>query len=154
MDMRMKVDAITEGLDHGHHSRHELKACGCVQEFHKCVHRRETERIEEPSLKTEEQTQHLRDSEDNLAVGDIQQKFLPHPLSPFLTSFGMTRRTEPACLAGKHQEPLFPTVGTPDAGKSAHRIAAVEILLNNILDEKYPYSFSKRSSYSRRNFSK
>jgi len=68
-------------------------------------------------------------------VGDIQQKFLPHPLSPFLTSFGMTRRTEPACLAGKHQEPLFLTVGTPDAGKSAHRIAAVEILLNNILDD-------------------
>jgi len=46
----------------------------------------------------------------------------------------MTRWTKSACLAGKHEEPLFPTVGTPDTGKSAHRIAAVQILLDNILD--------------------
>jgi hypothetical protein len=46
----------------------------------------------------------------------------------------MTRWTESACLAGKHQEPLFPTVGTADADKPAHRIAAVEIALDNILD--------------------
>jgi len=41
-----------------------------------------------------------------------------------------------ACLAGKHQQPLFPTVATPDAGKAAHRIAAVEILLDHILDHR------------------
>jgi hypothetical protein len=46
----------------------------------------------------------------------------------------MTRRAEPACLAGKHQQALFPAVGTPDAGKPAHRIAAVEILLYHLLD--------------------
>jgi len=48
VDMRMEVDAVAEGLDHSHHSWHDLKACGCVQEFHKCAHRRETKRIEEP----------------------------------------------------------------------------------------------------------
>ena len=66
----MEVDAITESLDHGHHSRHKLKACGCVQEFHKRLHCRETERIEEFPLVTEEQTQHLGDGEDDLPVGD------------------------------------------------------------------------------------
>ena len=35
MDMGMEVDAIPESLDHGHHSRHKLKASGCVQKFHK-----------------------------------------------------------------------------------------------------------------------
>lgn len=33
-----------------HHSWHELKACGCLQGFHKCTHRAETEIIEEFSL--------------------------------------------------------------------------------------------------------
>ena len=35
MDMRMEVDAVNESLDHGHHSRYKLKACGCEQKFHK-----------------------------------------------------------------------------------------------------------------------
>jgi len=46
----------------------------------------------------------------------------------------MAGRTESTCIAGKHKQPLFPTVGTPDAGKATHRIAAVKILLDNILD--------------------
>jgi len=69
-------------------------------------------------------------------VSDIQEKFLPHPLAPLLPSLSMAGRTKAACLAGKHQEPLFPTGGTADAGKATHRIAAVEILLNNILDHR------------------
>ena len=48
----------------------------------------------------------------------------------------MTGRTESACLAGKHQELLFPTVSTPDADKPTHRIATVEILLDHILDHR------------------
>ena len=99
------------------------------------MHRRETERIEELSLEAEEKTQHLRNSKDNLTVGDIEQKLLPHPLAPFLTAFRMTRRTKSAGFAGKHEEALRSTVGTPDAGKPAHRIATVEILLNDILDD-------------------
>jgi hypothetical protein len=134
--MGMEVYAVSEGLDNHHRSRHKLKACGCVQESYKCTHRRETERIEELSPETEEQTQHFRDGEDHLPVRNIQHKLLPHPLSPFLPAFGMTRWTESACLAGKHKQPLFSTVGTPDAGKSAHRIAAVKILLNHILDHR------------------
>jgi len=46
----------------------------------------------------------------------------------------MAGGTESACLAGKHWEQLFSTVGTPDTGTPAHRIAVVQILLDNILD--------------------
>jgi len=48
----------------------------------------------------------------------------------------MTRWAEPACLAGKHKQPLFPAVRTPDAGKAAHGIAAIQVLLYNILDHR------------------
>ncbi len=136
MDMRMEVDAIAESVNYSHYPWHELKACGCVQEFHKCTHRRETERIEELSLEAEEKTQHFGDGEDDLTVRDIQQELLSHPLVRFLTALGMTGGTESACLAGKHQEPLFPTVRTSDAGKPAHRSAAAEIALDHILDHR------------------
>jgi hypothetical protein len=63
------------------------------------------------------------------------QEILPHPLPLFLPALGMAGGTEPACLAGKHKQALFPAVGTPDAGKATHRIAAVKILLDNILDD-------------------
>jgi hypothetical protein len=48
----------------------------------------------------------------------------------------MTRWTESASLTGKHQKPLFPTVRTPDTGKAAHRIAAVQVLLYHLLDNR------------------
>jgi hypothetical protein len=46
----------------------------------------------------------------------------------------MTGGTESACLAGEHQQPLLPTVRTPDEGKAAHGIAAIQVLLDDILD--------------------
>lgn len=50
VNVGMEIDALSEGLDHGHHSRHELKACGCGQGFHKFTQHRETEITEELSL--------------------------------------------------------------------------------------------------------
>ena len=133
VNVGMEIYALSEGLDHGRHSRHELQDCGCVEKSQKCAHCAETERIEEFSVVTEEKTKHFGNGKDELTARDIEKKFLPHPLAPFLSSRGMTRRTEPARLAGKHQQVLLPTVRAPDAGKPAHRIAAVEILLDNIL---------------------
>jgi len=52
------------------------------------------------------------------------------------THLSSAGRTETTGFAGKHEEALFPTVWTPDAGKPAHRIATVEILLNDILDDQ------------------
>jgi len=54
------------------------------------------------------------------------------------------------------QRLLLPTVGTPDAGEPAARIAAVEIALHEILDDlpEKTCSRSKRLSYSVRDLSK
>lgn len=91
----MEVDAVTESPDHGHHSRHKVKACGCVTKLLERLHRRETERIEELSLEAQEQPQHLGDGEDHLAVRDIQHNLLP--------ALGMTRWTKAVCLAGEKE---------------------------------------------------
>jgi hypothetical protein len=48
----------------------------------------------------------------------------------------MTGGTEPPGLAGKHQKMLRPAVRTADAGKPAAGIAAVQILLHDILDDR------------------
>jgi hypothetical protein len=45
----------------------------------------------------------------------------------------MAGRTETTGFAGKHEEVLFPTVWTPDAGKPAHRIATIEITIHHFL---------------------
>jgi len=45
-----------------------------------------------------------------------------------------TRRAETTSLTGKHEKTLFSTALTPDAGKPTHRIAAVEIALDHLLD--------------------
>jgi hypothetical protein len=73
---------------------------------------------------------------NSIGILEINQATTKGPLSPFLTSFGMAGWTESACLAGKHQEPLFLTILAPHAGKPALRIVAFEILLDHILNRR------------------
>jgi hypothetical protein len=49
------------------------------------------------------------------------------------THLASARRTETMGFAGKHEEMLFPTVWTADAGKPAHRIATFEITVHHFL---------------------
>ena len=43
---------------------------------------------------------------------------------------------ETEAAAGEHQQPLFPTDGTADAGKSTARVAAVDVALDHLLDDR------------------
>jgi hypothetical protein len=49
---------------------------------------------------------------------------------------GMARWAESPCPAREHNEPLLGAVRTSDAGEPAFRIAAVKILLDNLLDDR------------------
>jgi len=123
--MRMEIDLLAKRLDDGYNTRDEFCAgCG-LEVFEERLDCRPAELAEEPTLVLEEDTQHLGDGEHHLAVGDIQEKYLPHPLAPLLKTLRMARRTESAGTAGEHQEPLLTTLGTTDAGKPAARIATV-----------------------------
>ncbi len=84
-------------------------------------------------LVLEEDAEHLRDDKDHLAVGNIQEECFPHPLSPFLKALGMAGGAESASAAGKVEEEFRTAVGTPDAGKSAAGVDAIEVVLNESL---------------------
>jgi len=107
MEVRVKIYLLSEGLDGG------------PAEF-----------PQKPTLVAEEDAQYLRHGENNLAVGNIQEKLLPHPLTPFLPPFRMARWAKSTSATGKVKEPLLTTVRTPDASK-----AAVEVALDHILDD-------------------
>jgi len=90
---------------------------------------------QKPAFVLKEDMQHLRHGEDHLAVGNIQEKLLPHPLTPFLPLLRMARWAKSTSATGKVKEALLTTVRTPDAGKPAARVAAVEVALDHILDD-------------------
>jgi len=69
-------------------------------------------------------------------MGDIQKKLLPHPLAPLLKALGMTRGTEAAGATRKHKQAFFTAVRTPDAGKPATGITAVEIALHDFFNDR------------------
>jgi hypothetical protein len=66
---------------------------------------------------------------------DVQKQGLPHPFAPCFYPLGMARGTETSGAAGKHQQPFLSAVRAPDTGKSAPGIAAVQIALNDFLDD-------------------
>ena len=78
---------------------------------------------QQPAVVLEEYPQHPGDGEDDLAVRDIEEKFLSHPLAPLLKPLRMARRTEATGAAGEHQEVFRLAVRTADAGKPAAGIA-------------------------------
>jgi hypothetical protein len=69
-------------------------------------------------------------ADDTIDHGEIRKE--SHDLKPLL----MTRWAETTGAAGKHKKPFLATVGTPNAGKSAARIAAVQIALHDFLDDR------------------
>ena len=90
----------------------------------------------EPALVLEEYPQHLGDGEDDLAVGDVEEKFFPHPLAPLLKPFCVARWAKSSSATREVEEKFRTTVRTADAGKPAARVAAVKIALNDFLDDR------------------
>jgi len=132
----VKIDPVPEGLDGRDDAGckrapgHNLEIAGQGPEG------RAAEIPQKPTLVLEEDPQHPGDGENDLAVRNIQEKLLPHPLAPFLKALGMTRRAEASGAAGEHQEPLLAAVGTADGGEPAVRITAVKITLHDLLDDR------------------
>jgi hypothetical protein len=91
---------------------------------------------QELALELEKQPEHLRDREDDLAVRNVEEERLPHPLAPLLQPLGVAGRTESPCLAGEGQEMFRPAARAPNPGKPAAGIAAVEVLFDDLFDDR------------------
>lgn len=68
-------------------------------------------------------------------MGDVEEKCLPHPFPPLLKALGMVGGAEATSAAREHKQSLLATVRRADAGKSPAGVAAVEVALNDLLDD-------------------
>ena len=58
------------------------------------------------------------------------------PLAPLLEALGVAGRAEAPRAAGEHDQPLLAAVRAPDAREPAARVAAVQITLHHLLDDR------------------
>jgi hypothetical protein len=136
MEMGMEINPVPKGLDGGDDPGRKRAPGHNLEVTAQGPEGAATEIAEETAIELEEDPQPLGDGEDDLAMRHIQEKRLPHPFPPFLDPLGMTRWAESPGPAREHNEPLLGAVGTSDAGEPAAGIAAVKILLDNLLDDR------------------
>ena len=107
MKMWMKIYSAPKRLYYSNNAWLELFACCSSEVFHKRHFTAETKRREKRTVVLEEYPQQLGYGKDYLAVRSIQDKLLPHPLTPFLPALGITRWAESTGFAGKYQLKIF-----------------------------------------------
>jgi len=99
--MGVKIDFLSEGLDDGHHPGDEFCASEGLEVSDESLDSRLAELAKKPALVLEESAQHPGNDENDLTVRYIQKKLLPHPLTPFLQTFGMTGWAETTGSTGE-----------------------------------------------------
>jgi len=136
MQMGMKIDAVPEGLDDGDNAGLKRRPGGGLQIEDKRPLGTAAKIPQELALELEEHPEHLGNSKDHLTIRNIQEERLPHPLAPLLKTLGMAGGAKPSGFAGKHKQMFGPAARAPDPGKSAAGVAAVEIALDDVLDDR------------------
>ena len=133
---RVEINAVPEGLDDGDNAGLERRPGRNLQIEEKRPLGTAAKIPQELPLELEEHPEHLGNRKDHLTMRNIQEERLPHPLAPLLKTLGMAGRAKPSGFAGKHQKMFCPAARAPDPSKSAAGIAAVEIALDDILDDR------------------
>ncbi len=90
MEGGMEIYPGSKFLDGGDHSGHQLSLGHNFKITDERAESRAAEIPQQPAVVLEEYPEHPGDGEDDLAVGDIQEKLLPHPPAPLLQELRMT----------------------------------------------------------------
>ncbi len=135
MEAGVKIYPGAEGLNGGDNPRRKRAPRDHLEIPSQRTESRAAELPEQFPVVLEEGPQHLGDGKDDLAVSDIQKKYISHPLAPLLKPLRVAREAEAAGAAGEHQQPLLPAVRTTDTGKPALWVVAVQIALNDLFDD-------------------
>jgi hypothetical protein len=136
MQVRVEVDPVAEGLDGDDDAGDERLARQRLKIDREGLDRRPAELPQEPAPVLEEDPQRLGDRQHHLAVRHVEKQGLPHPCAPLLPALGVAGGAESAGLAGERQQLFTVAVRTADPGEAGARIAAVEIALDDILDDR------------------
>ncbi len=132
----MEIDAASECLDDGDNPRLKRRPGRCLKIEENRSDGATTKIAQEPALELEKTPQHLGNRKDHLTMRDVEKERLPHPLTPLLKTLGVAGGTKSASLAGKRQQMFRPAARAADPGESAAGIAAVQIALDNVLDDR------------------
>jgi hypothetical protein len=136
MEMGVEIDPFPEGLDDGDNAGLEGRPGHGLKIKKNRSDSAAAKISQELPLELEEHPEHLRDDEDHLTMRDVEEERLPHPLAPLLQALGMTGGTKSSGLAGKHQQMFRPAAWAADPGEAAAGVAAVQIVLNHLLDDR------------------
>jgi hypothetical protein len=80
--------------------------------------------------------QRLGDRQHHLAMRDVEKQGLPRPLAPLFPALGVAGGAKPSGLTGERQQLFTVAVRTADPSEAGARITAVEIALDNLLDDR------------------
>jgi len=136
MEVRVEVEPVSEGLDRGNHTGDEFFACQGLKVDREGPGSGAAELPQEPTLELKEDPQYLGDRQHHLAMRHVQKKRFPHPRSPLFQTLGMARPAEAPCFAGERQQLFRMAVRAPDPGKARAGVAAVEITLDHLFDDR------------------
>jgi len=133
--MGMEIEPLAKGLDDGHHTRDELFASCGLEVMEEGLDGGMAEFTKKLASELEEDAENFGNDEDDLAMRDVQNKCLPHPLAPLLKAFGMAGGAESSGSTGEGQKQISATARTADACEPTARVAAVEIFFYNLTDD-------------------
>jgi hypothetical protein len=136
MQVRVEVDPVAEGLDGDDDAGNERLARQRLKIDREGLDRRPAKLPQEPAPVLEEDPQRLGDRQHHLAVRHAKKQGLPHPLAPLLPALGVAGGAEAAGLAGERQQMFTVAVRAADPGEARARIAAVEIALDDLPDDR------------------
>jgi len=86
-EVGVEIDPVPERLDDGDHPRFEGRSGHDLKISNKRTDGAAAKIPQELALELEEDPQHLGNREDDLAVRDVQEECLPHPIPPFRQAF-------------------------------------------------------------------
>ena len=132
----MEVDPLPKGLDCGEDAGDKTFAPQGLEVDRKALGGATAEIPKEPTSELEEDPKRLGNDENHLSMRDIKKERFQHPLFPLLKPLSMTRRAEAPGLAGERQQVFRMAVRTPYTGKARARIAAIEVALDHLLDDR------------------
>jgi len=136
MKMGVEVDSVPECLNNRDDSGNQGFPGRDFEISVQGPESRPAEITQKPSIILEENPQHLGNREDDLPMRDIPKQPAPHPLPPDLNTLGLAGRAKSARFTGKHQQVLRPAGGTSNPCESTPRISTVEILLDDLFDDR------------------
>ena len=136
VQMGMEVEVFAEGVNGHDDAGHALRLFqGDAHDITDTLLGDAAEVFEQIAVVPEIRTQHLRDGEGHVAVGNREEDGLGEQGSEELYLFLVAGGTKPTALAGEGEQVVFLAVVTADSGEAPFQVPAVHELVHHLGDD-------------------